>query len=50
MLSQANSIKHNHGTLDGLDVLSMIPEYTQFDEMGVSFTALDKEPDPMTPQ
>jgi hypothetical protein len=50
MLSQANSIKHYHGTLDGLDVLSMIPEYTQFDEMGVSFTALDKEPDPMTPQ
>jgi hypothetical protein len=50
MLSQANSIKHYHGTLDGLDVLSMIPEYTQFDEMGVSFNALDKESDPMTPQ
>jgi hypothetical protein len=49
MLSQANSIKHYHGTLDGLDVLSMIPEYTQFDEMGVSFNALDKESDPMTP-
>ena len=50
MLAQANSIKHYHGTLDGLDVLSMIPEYTKFDETGVSFTALDKQPDPMTPQ
>ncbi len=28
----------------------MLPEYTTFDEMGVSFTALDKEADPMTPQ
>ncbi len=27
----------------------MIPEYTQFDEMGVSFNARDKESDPMTP-
>jgi hypothetical protein len=50
MLSQANSIKHYHGTLDGLYVLSMILEYTQFVEMGMSFTALDKESDPMTPQ
>jgi hypothetical protein len=50
MLAQANSIKHYHGTLDGLDVLAMLLEYTTFDEMGVSFTALDKEADPMTPQ
>jgi hypothetical protein len=28
MLAQANSIKHYHGTLDGLDVLAMLPEYT----------------------
>ena len=28
----------------------MLPEYTTFDEMGVSFIALDKEADPMTPQ
>jgi hypothetical protein len=26
MLAQANSIKHYHGTLDGLDVLAMLPE------------------------
>jgi hypothetical protein len=50
MLAQANSIKHYHGTLDALDVLSKLQEYTTFNEMGVSFTALDKEADPMTPQ
>jgi hypothetical protein len=50
MLAQTNFIKHYHGTQDGLDVLAMLPEYTTFDEIGVSFTALDKEADPMTPQ
>jgi hypothetical protein len=48
MLSQANSIKHYHRTLDRLDVQSMIPEYTQFDETGVSFTAFDKEINKLT--
>jgi hypothetical protein len=28
----------------------MLPEYTKFDAMGVSFTAFDKEADSMTPQ
>ena len=28
----------------------MLPEYTQFNEMVVIFTALDKEAEPLTPQ
>ena len=50
LLSQANAIKHYHGTLDGLDLLSMQEEYIQYDEMGVRFTALDKGPDIIAPQ
>jgi hypothetical protein len=32
MMQRANSLSHYHGTLDGLDVLSAKPEYTDFNE------------------
>jgi hypothetical protein len=50
MMQRANSLSHYHGTLDGLDVLSAKPEYTDFSEHGRTFVALDREPDPLTPQ
>lgn len=50
LLDNANSISHYHGVLDGLDVLSAKPEFTDFNEHGRTFVALDKEADPLSPQ
>jgi hypothetical protein len=50
MMQRSNALTHFHGTLDGLDVLSSKPEYTDFNEHGRTFVALDREPDPLTPQ
>lgn len=49
-LQRSNMISHYHGILDGLDVLSARPEYTDFHENGHTFVALDREPDPLTTQ
>jgi len=49
MMQRSNALTHFHGTLDGLDVLSSKPEYTDFNEHGRTFVALDREPDPLTP-
>jgi len=50
MMQRTNGLSHYHGTLDGLDILSARPEYTDFTENGRTFVALDREPDPITPQ
>jgi hypothetical protein len=50
MMQRSNAFTHFHGTLVGLDVLSSKPEYTDFNEHGRTFVALDRKPDPLTPQ
>jgi hypothetical protein len=50
MMQRSNALTHFHCTLDGLDVLSSKPEYTDFNEHRRTFVALDREPDPQTPQ
>ncbi len=37
MMQRSNALTHFHGTLDGLDVLSSKPEYTDFNEYGRIF-------------
>jgi hypothetical protein len=49
-MQRANSLSHYHGTLDGRDVLGAKPEFTDFNEHGRNFVALDRDPDPLTPQ
>ena len=49
-MERTNFLSHYHGTRDGLDILSARPEYNDFTENGRTFIALDREPDPLTPQ
>ena len=48
LLATSNKFNHYHGVLDGLSNLDKQPEFTDIKEMGVMFTALDKESEPLS--
>jgi hypothetical protein len=50
MMQRSNALTHFHSTLDGQYVFSSKQEYTDINEHGRTFVALDREPDPLTPQ
>jgi hypothetical protein len=41
MMQRSNALTHFHGTLDGLDVLSSEPEYTDFNEHGLQILIIE---------